>query len=338
MSILNSELKIYKSEVVNETTTNGGRLSSTQVVSGVSKNVFPAVSKTDRTAGLNTFRKLFAKNASADNLTLMNPQLWLDIVTAAGDAVGFFPATSQRDTFADISASLSTYDWYGCAELKENVLTGASTLTVTVEVDEFVGDYEIFKTGYKIRVTDKELPTSVSGNEEEHTILLVSYDGNDVTITLDGTTIGNDFSAANTRVMSLYEPDDIECSLEDVVVTSAGGSFDSNEFIHDNIGCIEQDWTITFTSSTSFTLYDEDMAVVATGSVSTLFAPVNADFSSPYFQIPASAFSGTFSAGNTITFTTHPAAAPLWECRIVPAGTASLSGNKTTLVFNGESE
>jgi hypothetical protein len=41
-------------------------------------------------------------------------------------------------------------------------------------------------------------------------------------------------------------------------------------------------------------------------------------------------------SGNTVTFTTHPAATGIGQKRVVPAGSASLANNKTTQVQGGE--
>jgi hypothetical protein len=47
-------------------------------------------------------------------------------------------------------------------------------------------------------------------------------------------------------------------------------------------------------------------------------------------------FGGTFLAGDLITFTTHPAAVPIWLRRDVPAGAANLTTNEAVIVLDGE--
>lgn len=49
------------------------------------------------------------------------------------------------------------------------------------------------------------------------------------------------------------------------------------------------------------------------------------------------AFGGTFATGDTIAFTTQPAAIALWYKRVVPAGASSFSGNQVIVGIDCES-
>lgn len=139
----------------------------------------------------------------------------------------------------------------------------------------------------------------------------------------------------------MLERASVAATVSNVVVTSALGTFDSataGHLIAHNRGAIEQDWTLTFTSATSFTASGPTAGTLSTsGSTTADYAPVNPATGTPYFTIRALAWGGTFAANQTIAFTTHPAAMPIRYRRQVPAGTASLANNAAALAIHGES-
>lgn len=333
MTILDSELKFYKAAVMDDTSANGGRMSANLITSGVVQNVFPHVLKAERDAGSTKYRKVFAKVANDADETLLSSQIWLDKPTAAGDWAVFWPGT-QRNTQADITGSERKY---GCANLSTNATAASSTLIVTVEDSTLTG---IYQNGDTIRVTDKLTPTSITGNEEFLTIsgapVVV---GTQVTITTS-TLLANGYTVADgARVMSVYPHGDTKCTMTDWSETSGTGTYDETTYplTLDNIGTIEQTWTITFSDATNFTCSGDVTGSVGSGTISSDFSPSNTSFTKPYFTLESTGFGGTWATGDTIVFQTHPAAVPIWEKRIVPAACGSLSGNSIVMVFAGES-
>lgn len=341
MSILDSELKLLKSLVVDDTASNGGKMdNNASITSGVANNLWPNVFKAERTSGSTKYRKCFLKIANDDDYVLYNPQLWLDVVTPGDDWVTMFPAT-QSNTQGDVTGS--EYH-YGCAPLLSNVSAAASTFTVDVEDVSLVtgGADEIFRDGDVIRITDKVLPSSVSGNEEFHTINgTPTVSGTEVTITILNSLTNSYLVSAGARVMSIYEPSDIEVNISGWSETVAGdGTYDESttgNVVADAIGSIYETYTLTFTDATSFTCTDADLNVISSGTTSVDYSPTNSDVSKPFFTILAAGWSGTWASGDTITFTTNPASVPMFQKRVVPAGAGSLAGNKTNLVATGES-
>jgi hypothetical protein len=330
MTILAAELKLYKSTTVTNTTANGGRISPTQIISGASANVFPSAFQSELTSGSTTRRKVFLKCANDADEILTAPWCLLDGPTAAGDYV-YFHVGTQRDTAADITGSERKY---GAAPLKTTISSGATSITVTVEATALTG---IFQSGDTIRITDKLTPSSGTGNEELRVISgSPSVSGSDVTISLTvGTTNGY---TAGSKVASVYKPGtDLACTVTNWSETGAGTYNESaNPVVCDNIGTIEQTWTLTFSSATAFSVSGDTVGSVGSGTVSANFVPVNADWAKPYFTLASAGFGGTWANGNTIVFQTHPAAIPLWETHVIPASTASLAGNAVTLVWGGE--
>lgn len=344
MTILASELLLKKSKTVDETTNNGGLMdNNSSISSGVVNNVWPSVFKAERLAGSTKYRKVFLKVANDNDEVFYAPQFWLDIVTPGDDWVLFFPGT-QTDTQADITGD---EDCYGCASLKTNVSAGAGSIVIVLENSTLgTGEAdEIFRDGDTIRITNKDTPSSVTGTEEIHVIdgapVLVD---DELTITLTGT-LANDYNTDDntygTRVMSVYEPGDIETSYTGFTVTTAGdGDYDDTTYpvILDNIGTINQTVTLTFTDATNFTVASNVPGITLSGgSTSSDYAPTNPDVSKPYFTLDKDGFSGTWANGDTLVFSTVPASVPIWQKRVIPAGASSLTGNKTTIVFSGES-
>ncbi len=333
MTILDSELKFYKSEIVSNDTANGGRMSADEIISGVVQNVFPHVLKRDRDAGLTTYRKIFARVDNDADDTLLNAQIFLDDVTPADDWVVLWPG-GQTDTQGDITGSERIY---GVARLASDAAAGGSTLVVDVEDASITG---IFQDGDTVRVTDMPDPTGSTGNEEFLTISgAPTVSGTQVTITVAETLANSYTVAAGSRVASIYQAGDIKCSMDGWTETSTSGTYDEAAYppILDNLGTIEQTWTVEFTDASNFTVSGDTVGSIGSGNISTDFAPQNPDFSKPYFTLQAAGWGGTWAGGDTIVFSTHPAAIPIWEKRVVPAGAASLANNKITLVWPGES-
>lgn len=333
MTILDSELQCFKSAVVNDTTANGGRLSATRVISGVVQNVWPHVLKAERDAGSTKYRKLFFKVSNDADETLLSAQLFLDGPTAAGDYVTMFAAT-QRNTRADITGAERKY---GAALLQADAGAGSSTLVLEVEHADLAG---MFLDGDTVRVTNKATPTSGTGTEE---LVTVSGEpvvaGTQVTLTLAAPLANAYSTASGSRAASVYNVGDVLCTFDNWVETTAAGTYDETVYppILDNIGTVEQTWTLTFSDATNFTVAGDTVGSVGAGNISTNFTPNNPDWSKPYFTLDAAGFGGTWANGNTIVFQTHPAAVPVWEKRVVPAGTATMANNRVTAVFMGES-
>ncbi len=338
MTILAAELQMKKSKVVSDVAANGGLMdNASNVVSGVSNNVWPSVFKAERLAGSTKYRKTFLKVANDNDETLYSAQVWLDIVTPGNDWVTFFEGT-QTDIQDDITGE---EEQYGCAILKTAPGAGDGSIVVTVEDSSLAsGDDAIFRSGGTIRITSKSSPSG-SGVEELHTINgAPSVSGNDVTLTLTGT-LANPYPLIGTRVMSVYQPGDIEVNYDNLVVITAGdGTYDDTTYplIMDAIGTINQEITITFTGASSFTVTSNVSGVTLPGgSISADYAPSNPDVSKPYFTIDKDGWTGTWANGDTLIFETMPAAIAIWQKRVIPSACESLVGNRTTVVFSGES-
>ncbi len=210
------------------------------------------------------------------------------------------------------------------------------------------GSDPIFRNGDTIRITNKDVPSSAGGTVEFNIINGAPTVANDteVTITLTTGLLNNyntDDNTYGTRVMSVYEPANVEGSYTDLVVDNASdGDFDDTGYpiLLDNIGTIEQEVTLSFTSSTVFTAASDVAGVTMTGGTVTPgldWSPDNPDVSKDYFILDYDGFLGTWADTDSLVFNTHPASFAVWQKRVIPAGSTSLAGNKAVFALNGES-
>ena len=347
MSIQASELVWRKSEVVTDTATNGGKMGNTISVSGAKNNIFDDVPQAERTAGsfnaTAKYRKMFilVNNGEADGngnlgLSLIAPKLFVETRTPGEDAVNIFLGT-QTDTQATVTGSEPVY---GMGILTNTVSGGASVINATVENWT---DLPIFRAGDIIRISNKTDINDGAGTEEYHEIDaggVGTPTGNQIPLTLVGT-LANGYTAGSaTKISSVIEPGDIDCTTSGFS-NNGSGSFVEAGITTDAVGTIDEDWVLTFdgtapATSTTYTVRDSQAAIVGSGNVGSDFTPNNAN-GGTYFTLLSGSFGGVFVAAETIDFSTHPAAIPIWYRRDVPAGASSLSGNSVIVAIDGES-
>lgn len=342
MTIVASELIFRKPKEVSDAASNGGRMGFSQYASATAANVFGHAFAAERASGSQKYRKICCCVANDSDETLYGSLLRLFMPTRGDDWISYHMGTA-RDTQADITGIETRY---GVATLNAAVVAGGSTLVVKVEnADLASGADAIARAGDVLFISDKESWNASSGNVEQHIINTVSASGSQLTITLDGTTLANGYAAWNgtTRtgghIMTAPAAVDLACSLTNSSQTVAGsGVVDFDQITLDAIGTAELTLTGTFTDATHYTLTCDDAGhSLGSGTTGADYSPSNPAVSKPYLTIPAAAFSGTFAAGDTFTFQSHPPARYVWLRRDIPAACGSLSGNQFVLVHHGES-
>lgn len=335
-----TDLKLYKQKT-------NGRMSDTQITTGVVQNLFPHVTSSQRTAGHFDYYKAWWHVADDDDGVGVDPEIYTDFPTLSDDDYVVFFAMSDRVAIEDLAGYATgndTEDKYGTAYLDANITAGDLTFDVVVKNAAMAAGADIiFRDTGTIKITDKLTDTSVSGNEETHTLNgapVVASDGVTITLTIaDSSGFANSYTADGTvRVRSIIEPvSDLETSATSMVVTTVGdGDYDDTTYplTLDNIGTVDEDWTLTFTDATHFRLDGDSLGNgVATGDTATDFIPNNSGRSRPYFTLEAAGFSGTYQSGDTVTFTTKPSATSIGFKRVVPAGSGSLANNKVGAVL-----
>lgn len=159
-----------------------------------------------------------------------------------------------------------------------------------------------------------------------------SYAGNVATVELEsGETVSNAYAIANTFVSGCIDAGDVEPSYDNWVEVSAGSTGTYDEVAKPPLlycdGTEEDTWVLTFSSGVNFTVSGIYNGSVGTGNVGVNFTPVNPDTGQPFFMLRTVGWGGTWHAGDTITFQTHPAAVPLWLKQVVPPATVAEPNN-----------
>jgi len=329
MSIQSSELLWRNAALTSDTTPaqNGGRMGSGVMTDNAANNLFPNVTQAQREAGLVTLRKDFLHVASAEDATLSSVRIYIDAQTAAADWITFSPG-SQTDT----AATHVAVDTFGSGKLHTSTTSGATALSITPENIAAYTALQPFKAGYLVRISDAPYSTDAAPTSYA-TITDAVYAADRINLTVTPALSAD--HAVGTHVAAVYQSADIAASATTPAVISTAGLCSAVK-AH-NKGSIEQIFTLTFTSATDFSVSGDTLGAFAIGTTTSTTAPVNPATSSAYFTLESTAFSGTFAPGDTVSFTTHPAAVPLWWRREVPANSASLAGNVLSRAVTGES-
>jgi hypothetical protein len=332
MPILTSEIKWFRSAMQSDSTpaANGGRMALTEIVSGVKNNLFPDVSQAQRASGITHWRKAFIAVRNAAGIPLMDPKVSIELGTPGDSYVLLYPGT-QTDTEDEVAARP-----YGYGTVAASALAAATTLVVTTEADFSEMAAKPFQVGDLIRI-DARATVEATGNVEYRRIDAIVYDDDEITLTL---TSGLEFAwSVGAKVASVIEPDDVVASVGAVVPTggvtfTAAGNLDVN-----NLGAIQQTWTVTVTDAATgaLSVAGDTLGVVGAGALGATLAPNNPTGGGAYFTLRAAGWGGTPADGDTIVFTTVPAAIPLWYQRVVPAGSAAISSDPVSVCIEGES-
>jgi len=320
MAILSTEIKWYQSKVVSDASSNGGRISTTEIPYGSSNTFWSNYTEAQLATGADQWRKAFLRINSANDSSAYNCKVGLKNPTSGSDAV-YLAHGTQTDTQAD-TGSLALY---GAGQLNASVVAGASSITVLLENPGIT----IFRNGDKIRINNQVLSVSaglttvVSGTAEIKTIDSVNVVGSVATITIT-TPLLYDYSSTNSYVSSLIEIGTLIGSVTGKVVTSTAGTFTEANVAVSSIGSIYQTLTFTFTSATAFTVASDEITLPTTsGTINSTYAPTNIAAGASYISVPPSAWGGTYIAGNTVKITTVPPCAGIWERRKLPSGLSS---------------
>lgn len=102
-----------------------------------------------------------------------------------------------------------------------------------------------------------------------------------------------------------------------------------------NSGAVTERWRLQFTGATAFQCYGEHSGLIATGTTTADFGPVNPLTLEPYFVIRQGAWGGGWAVGNNLRFNTFSAGAPIWMARTVLPG-ATLAGDSVDIQLRGD--
>lgn len=320
MALTSADIKFYRSKTITDDNNNGGRMDETaEVVNATKYNLFPRVSFQERQNGVVRYRKLFIANRNNANEKAYNGLVAL-IGHSTGDDRFYILNGTQTDTQGDI---ISSTDWIGGGYLNSDVSAGATTIDVLFESN----DYKIPAGSTIVLVDDVKTEWATVSNTTSAT-----WNGNVATITLENG-LANSFSASNTKIGICLSLGDLVPGVDGVNTSSSSGIFDATQIELNNVGTVYDIWTITFTSSTSFTVSGQFEGNQQNGDIANNYSAINPNTSTPFFTIPSSAWGGTWQAGDTVQFTTIPAAKAIWVKEVVPAGANREANNEVNLIW-----
>ncbi|MBF0283147.1 MAG: hypothetical protein HQL51_01660 [Magnetococcales bacterium] len=342
MPIQGSDFHVFKSALISNTPAqNGGRMSAVESLTNTKGNLFPDITQSQRVSGVTLVRKRFEKIHTDPAIELVNARAFISTPSTGDDYSLLLHTGSHTDTEDQIPGNQRHF---GLGTLKTGVSLGATQLVITLEhAGMAASGLQPFKPGDTLWISNQGSSIHNAGNSEFLTVGPnagdVSYSGGDVTLNL---TVGTTFAwTAGAYVSSVITVASVKPTWTNLVVTSSAGAFtESNNIVLNGFGAIQQNWTITLTNSVTgaFRLDGDALGTgVATGTMGSDFSPNHPDFSKPYFKIKSTAWSGTWANNDTLTFTTGPAAIPLWHKLIVPAGAASISNTGCNVAVIGES-
>lgn len=164
-----------------------------------------------------------------------------------------------------------------------------------------------------------------------------SYAGSVATVQLSDQ-VANAFATANTFVGCCIDVSEVKPTVSNWVESSSAGTYDESTYplIMFNDGTEQDTWTLSFSSSTIFSVSGAAIGSLGAGSVGSDFSPVNPATGQPYFTISAAGWAGLWAVGEIVVFRTDPAAIPIWIRQIVPAVCAAEPNNLVTLGFYTE--
>lgn len=309
-----TDIKIFRSITVTDTDSNGGKENkASEVVSGVKFNLFPRVTSAERETGITRYRKVFMSNMNTNGETAYGASIGLSSPGNGGDRFYIAKAT-EDDTQAD-TASLT---WTGCGRLSADASAGDTSIQITFKNSDYV-----ISNGSLLIIKDDEKSCTVRA-------VSASFNGSTATVTLE-TQLPDDYSSSDTNAGVMLELGDLLPSYENLSVSSLTGEFDITKIVLYNAGTESDTYSLTFTSSIAYYVTGTEVGSLSSGSISSPYSPLNPKTARPYFTLPAECFSGSFEAGNTISFSTRPASASVWIKETVPAGCPHEPNNRTSL-------
>jgi len=351
-----SNVVLKNSKVINNTGSNGGDISQFKPASRSPSGVFPMAEPEVLVNGDTRYRKLhWHYDVDATGKFMITPYASVNFPSVGGDHYYLIDATDVY-TQGDI---VGTERKYGAGLLSTAITAGDTTFNITVadatlntfqsgdvvKIQHILWDDINNVWGAVLTTTIEVQSVAVSGNTLTITCV------NPITDAFVNLSNGefnrvdsNGFVIEAVAAFSLLPFGDVNpatserevyCKATASSVTSAGGSFDETQVLCNARSTVDQVITLEFTSGSAFTATGNTIGAMGTGSILASFEPVNPDYSLPYLIIPPDAFSGTFTAGDTIDVTVKGAYVSFFSAQVIPPATDPYSNNLVTHVFYG---
>ncbi len=308
------DIKFYRSKIVTDTAENGGHIDiSREIVSGVKFNLFPRVTSFERTNGKTRFRKAYMANRAAVAEPAFDASVALTVPSTGGDRFYIKAASSHEET----EASLSTDGWTGGGRLYADITAGDTSVQVLFENDDYAVPAGAL---LMIKADSGAMFTARTAGEPQWT-------GNVALIGLASQSPDN-FAASETYAGVCVELGNLEAKADNVTITSSAGTFVTDGgIIALNGSTPEDDWTLTFISSSAFTVAGAQAGTLPSGTISADYNPMNTAAGGYYFSIGSINWGGTWQTGDRLSFSTVSSAKGFWLKEVIPAGTEREADN-----------
>lgn len=149
MPVATTDIKFRKSLIVSDSSNNGGRKGYVQVVSGARHNLFPRVTKNERTNGVTRYRKEFISNENTSDETAYAMECYLESPTNGQDSIQL-ASGSQVNVQSDILTAGTAPSFLGCGQLNAALETDDTEAVIVMESALIE-----FPNGGKLHVSDK---------------------------------------------------------------------------------------------------------------------------------------------------------------------------------------
>jgi len=154
MTISNGDVKFRKSIRQTDTVNNGGPKGQSLIVSGARHNLFPRVTKSERTNGVTRYRKQFWCNENPDDFPAYGVMIFLEFPSTGGDHFALCKGT-QDDVQNDINAN---YVFGGIGRLNSALVGGETQISLMMDST----DLEFYNGDY-LHIADKVLESQTIG-------------------------------------------------------------------------------------------------------------------------------------------------------------------------------
>lgn len=160
-----------------------------------------------------------------------------------------------------------------------------------------------------------------------------SYSGNDCTVDLSDQ-VANAYAIANTIGSACVYNAEVKASFDSMVFTGASdGAFNSTALTVHNAGAVRDLITLTFTSSSAYSVVGTNLGALGAGTIGTAPVIKNPESNKNMFTISNSGWSGNLLTGDTLRFELYPSAQSVWVREVVPPGTLQEPHNLCVLGY-----
>lgn len=120
----------------------------------------------------------------------------------------------------------------------------------------------------------------------------------------------------------------------DTLIGSAAPTQYTGAITVTNQGAETDRWALIFTAANAFKLYSERLGLVASGSTTATFAPLNPATGAPYFSLATTGWSSDILVSSVFRFNTTGAAPPVWVVQCIKPSVAA-GTTRTALRLHG---